>query len=298
MSLVEKEISSVVGGSGGGCVVGDDGDDDDEECGGSGSGSGSGGSHGRCRCSEEKAKKQRGFSAGGLSRNFGRAKQVVLHPFGRSKRQLPRKARGSASGASSLASSCAFSSGKMFGGGGGNGGGNKSCYFCFTQPPTLDSPMGSQTSDPEHPNFTFGMLRAFVESNEFYSKDCNPHLDIVAPWMRYCGYANENLRTRMLSTYMASIKKLPPILLLSEVEMTSALQDDRSPISKRHMVAIQSSGSMVADMITPLTHTIVEHRKMEPLNVDVWKMGRVGAPDHVNCTNGGLMIDKLLCSKA
>ncbi|KAM1576782.1 hypothetical protein PS2_032947 [Malus domestica] len=80
---------------------------------------------------------------------------------------------------------------------------------------------------------------------------------------------------------MASIKKLPPILLLSEVEMTSALQDDRSPISKRHMVAIQSSGSMVADMITPLTHTIVEHRKMEPLNVDVWKMGRVGALDHM-----------------
>ncbi|KAM1353554.1 hypothetical protein ACFX2H_033030 [Malus domestica] len=181
MSLVEKEISSVVGGSGGGCVVGDDGDDDDEECGGSGSGSV--GSHGRCRCSEEKAKKQRGFSAGGLSRNFGRAKQVVLHPFGRSKRQLPRKARGSASGASSLASSCAFSSGKMFGGGGGNGGGNKSCYFCFTQPPTLDSPMGSQTSDPEHPNFTFGMLRTF------------------APWMRYCGYANENLRYAFLCLY-------------------------------------------------------------------------------------------------
>lgn len=38
------------------------------------------------------------------------------------------------------------------------------------------------------------------------------------------------------------------------------------------MVAIQSSGSMVADMITALTHTIVKHRKMEPLNVDVWKM--------------------------
>ncbi|KAM0991815.1 hypothetical protein ACFX2I_010131 [Malus domestica] len=183
MSLVEKEISSVVGGSGGGgCVVGDDGDDDDEECGGSGSGSG--GSHGRCRCSEEKAKKQRGFSGGGLSRNFRKAKQVVLHPFGRSKKQLPRKAKprasasGSASGSSYFAPSRAFSSGKRFGGGGGDGGGNKGCYFCFTQSPTLDSPRGSQTSDPEHPNFTFGMLRAFVESNGFYSKDCNPHLDI------------------------------------------------------------------------------------------------------------------------
>ena len=38
------------------------------------------------------------------------------------------------------------------------------------------------------------------------------------------------------------------------------------------MVAIQSSGSIVADMITALTHTIVKDRKMEPLNVDVWKM--------------------------
>ncbi|KAL5798339.1 hypothetical protein ACOSQ2_003159 [Xanthoceras sorbifolium] len=38
------------------------------------------------------------------------------------------------------------------------------------------------------------------------------------------------------------------------------------------MVVIQSSGSMVADMITALTQTIVKHRKMEPLNVDVWKM--------------------------
>ena len=35
---------------------------------------------------------------------------------------------------------------------------------------------------------------------------------------------------------------------------------------------IQSSGSMVADMIPALTQTIVKHRKMEPLNVDVWKM--------------------------
>ena len=38
------------------------------------------------------------------------------------------------------------------------------------------------------------------------------------------------------------------------------------------MVAIQSSGSMVADMITELTPTIFKHRKMEPLNVDVWNM--------------------------
>ena len=34
------------------------------------------------------------------------------------------------------------------------------------------------------------------------------------------------------------------------------------------MVVIKSSGSMVADMITALTHTIVKHRKIEPLNVE------------------------------
>ena len=32
------------------------------------------------------------------------------------------------------------------------------------------------------------------------------------------------------------------------------------------MVAIQSSGSMVADMITALTHTIVKHRKILALS--------------------------------
>lgn len=34
------------------------------------------------------------------------------------------------------------------------------------------------------------------------------------------------------------------------------------------MVVRKSSGSMVADMITALTHTIVKHRKIEPLNVE------------------------------
>lgn len=172
MSVVDKEIASV-GGSGGGSV-GDDGDDDDDEEGG--------GSPGRCKCGDEHTKKQRGFRGSGLSRNFGKAKQVVLHPFTRSKKQLPRKNKTRASSAPSCSvSSCSFSSGKRFGAG-VNGGGNKGCYFCFTQPSTPGSPIGSQTSDPEHPNFTFGMLSAFMEKNDFFSKECNPHLDIdVSP---------------------------------------------------------------------------------------------------------------------
>lgn len=160
MSFADKEIATVDDKSG-------DGDDDE----------GGRGSHGRCSCSDEK--KQRGFISGnGFSRNFGKAKQVVLHPFTRSKKpQLPRKNK-IRSSSSSSAAAC-FVSSRFRGGGVNGGGGSKGCYFCFTQPQTLDSPTGSQNSDPEHPNFTFAMLRAFVEKNDFYSKECNPHFDII-----------------------------------------------------------------------------------------------------------------------
>ncbi|KAL1532894.1 hypothetical protein AAHA92_32852 [Salvia divinorum] len=45
------------------------------------------------------------------------------------------------------------------------------------QPKTLDSSGESPTSDPNSPDFTFDDLRALIEKNDFYSKDCNPHLD-------------------------------------------------------------------------------------------------------------------------
>ncbi|KAJ6344875.1 hypothetical protein OIU77_007134 [Salix suchowensis] len=52
--------------------------------------------------------------------------------------------------------------------------------FCFKQPPTLESSststtLQSQTSDPNHPDFTFDMLKSLIETNDFYSKECNPH---------------------------------------------------------------------------------------------------------------------------
>ncbi|XAR52782.1 hypothetical protein NMG60_11021035, partial [Bertholletia excelsa] len=65
-------------------------------------------------------------------------------------------------------------------GGGGRGGGIGSCYTCFKQTPTLDSPVESQTSDPNSAEFGFELLRALIESNDFYSKECNPHLDTDA----------------------------------------------------------------------------------------------------------------------
>lgn len=49
--------------------------------------------------------------------------------------------------------------------------------FCFSrQPPILDPPAESTTSDPDDPGFTFDMLKALIEKNDFYSKECNPHL--------------------------------------------------------------------------------------------------------------------------
>ncbi|KAK9920123.1 hypothetical protein M0R45_028684 [Rubus argutus] len=56
-------------------------------------------------------------------------------------------------------------------------GGNKGCYFCFTQPLTVESSAESQTSDPNSPNFTYGKLRSFIEMNDFYSKECNHHVN-------------------------------------------------------------------------------------------------------------------------
>ncbi|KAL8541916.1 hypothetical protein ACS0TY_002967 [Phlomoides rotata] len=56
-------------------------------------------------------------------------------------------------------------------------GGGGLCCFCVKQPTTLDSPGESPSSDPNSSEFTFDMLRALIEKNEFYSKECNPHLD-------------------------------------------------------------------------------------------------------------------------
>lgn len=53
-------------------------------------------------------------------------------------------------------------------------------FFCFKQPPTLESSstsatLQSQTSDPNNPNFTFDRLKSLIENNDFFSKQCNPH---------------------------------------------------------------------------------------------------------------------------
>lgn len=57
-----------------------------------------------------------------------------------------------------------------------NGGGGGWC-LCLRQPKTLDSSGESPTSDPNSSEFSVDMLRALLEKNDFYSKECNPHLD-------------------------------------------------------------------------------------------------------------------------
>jgi len=52
-------------------------------------------------------------------------------------------------------------------------------FCCFKQTPTLDSPaVESPTSDPNSPEFTHVLLRDLIEKNDFYAKECNPHLRI------------------------------------------------------------------------------------------------------------------------
>ncbi|KAM5560832.1 hypothetical protein ABKV19_021802 [Rosa sericea] len=155
MSVLDKEISS----SGRDCGD-DDGDEDEDENGG--------GVNGRCRCRAKDAKKQ--SSGIGFSRNLGKAKQVVLSPFTKAKKQLPRRNRTAAAASSSCSP---FSSGKRF----GVRGGNQGCYLCFMQPLTVDSSVEPPSSDPNSPNFTYGKLRSLIEKNDFYSRECNYHLD-------------------------------------------------------------------------------------------------------------------------
>lgn len=58
-------------------------------------------------------------------------------------------------------------------GGGRVGGG--SCYVCFLQPKREESPE-TPTSDPNSETFSFEMLSTLIEKNDFYCKECNPHI--------------------------------------------------------------------------------------------------------------------------
>lgn len=56
-------------------------------------------------------------------------------------------------------------------------GGGGECFLCLKPPRTTDSQSQSQARDPNSPDFGYEMLRVLIEKNDFYSKECNPHLD-------------------------------------------------------------------------------------------------------------------------
>lgn len=93
---------------------------------------------------------------------FGKAKKTLQLVQGRAKRRKRRKKKGSL-----VNSGCFGSCGDAVVGG----------CLCEKQPQTLDSSGESPCSDPNNKEFTYDMLRVFIENNDFYAEECNPHFD-------------------------------------------------------------------------------------------------------------------------
>ena len=124
---------------------GSDGDDDDSEIG----------------KNEHRSSRRRMGSA------FGK---VVVRQFTKAKKQVRR--------ISSRKSLVPKPKGKVVNVEGGVSG-RSGCRFCFSRPKVLESLYEeSPTSDPNDPNFTHAMLTTLLDTNDFYSKECNPHLDL------------------------------------------------------------------------------------------------------------------------
>ncbi|KAJ9186079.1 hypothetical protein P3X46_005621 [Hevea brasiliensis] len=118
------------------------------------------------RKKKKKKKKQRS-GYGCCNGDFVKAKKVVLLQFTKAKKYLKhRRTKSIKRPSSSENASTATNIGKRVVVG---------CCFCLKQPSTLESPAESQTSDPNDPNFTFDKLRTLIETNDFYSKECNHH---------------------------------------------------------------------------------------------------------------------------
>lgn len=116
-------------------------------------------------CDDDDGKKHKG------KRGFGKAKQVISYPFRKAKKQILRRKIKRASSSSFTATSRTLSSDKRV----VDGSVNQGCGFCFKEL-ISDSKNGSQTTDPNNRKFTDEMLKLLIEKNDFYSKECNPHL--------------------------------------------------------------------------------------------------------------------------
>lgn len=149
MSVSTKNQPNTVGGGGG---TGGDDDQDD------GVGAVLGG--GSCKETDDSEEED------DHDKDFGKSKgkRVSCFRFRKVRLMVLRRKRKGVSGNSARRR-------ELSGGGGG-------CYLCLKRPLTSDSGGESQTSDPNSPNFTYEMLRVFIEKNDFYSSECNPHLDV------------------------------------------------------------------------------------------------------------------------
>ncbi|KAL2345564.1 hypothetical protein Fmac_006849 [Flemingia macrophylla] len=98
---------------------------------------------------------------------FGKA---VMHRFTKAKTKL-RRVR---SRKALLPKSCLGNQASVIVEGGRRRSG---CRFCFSRPRVLESSDESPISDPNNPKFTHAMLVNLIEKNDFYCRECNPHLD-------------------------------------------------------------------------------------------------------------------------
>lgn len=107
----------------------------------------------------------------GSGANRDKPKRVALFRFGKDKdRPRSRRNRHCNSNSNSI-SSLPGCFGKRISGGDGGGG----CFRCLKKGSSRGSPAESPTSDPNSDEFTQEMLRALIETNDFYSKECNCH---------------------------------------------------------------------------------------------------------------------------
>ncbi|CAI8615302.1 unnamed protein product [Vicia faba] len=53
------------------------------------------------------------------------------------------------------------------------------CKFCFSRPSVIENSDGSPSSDPNDPKFTHSMMKSLIEKNDFSSKECNPHIELL-----------------------------------------------------------------------------------------------------------------------
>ncbi|OAY42473.1 uncharacterized protein LOC110622447 [Manihot esculenta] len=145
--------------------VTEDHDDDENKV---GCGSPGGGSVDIDKKNNRKKKKKKERSGyGWRDGDFAKAKKVVLLQFTKTKKYLKHSRTNSNKGPSSENASTTATTGKR---------GVIGNCLCLKKPSTVESPAESQTSDPNDPNFTFDMLRILIEKNDFYSKECNPHI--------------------------------------------------------------------------------------------------------------------------